>query len=119
MQFSYMSCNREERSGVVGVRQLPNPVVCRAKPANWPNVVFCLVHLPADCKAARYFNEVAYCIHPQRDAIIARTFFFFWFPPPPIAKLHAISMKLPIAFTPNGTPSLPERRLPHPQKAGG
>ena len=50
---------------------------------------------------------------------IGQTWFFVWFTSPPIAKLHAISMKLPIAFTPNGTPSLPERRLPHPQKAGG
>jgi len=55
------------------VRQLPNPAVCRAKPANWPNVVFCLVPHPGDCRHARYFNEVAYCIHPHREEIIAKT----------------------------------------------
>lgn len=63
----------EQLPGVSGVRQLPNPAICRAKPANWPNVVFCLVHDPAECKHARYFNEAAYCTHPQRDAIMART----------------------------------------------
>jgi hypothetical protein len=60
-------------SGINGVRQLPNPAICRAKPAHWPGVVFCLVHAPTDCQHARFFNDVAYCTHPNRDAIIART----------------------------------------------
>ena len=73
MQISCVSTESDNGSGSVGVRQLPNPAICRAKPANWPNVVFCLVPHPTDCKHARFFNEVAYCIHPQRDAIMART----------------------------------------------
>jgi hypothetical protein len=55
------------------VRRLPNPAICRAKPARWPGVVYCLVHNPTDCKYARHFNEVAYCTSPDRDSIIART----------------------------------------------
>jgi hypothetical protein len=73
MQISCVSTESDKIPGPIGVRQLPNPAICRAKPANWPNVVLCLVPHPSDCKQARYFNEVAYCIHPQRDAIMART----------------------------------------------
>ena len=36
-------------------------------------MVLCLVPHPSDCKLARYFNDVAYCIHPERNAIMART----------------------------------------------
>ena len=73
MQISYVSTESDKMSGAIGVRHLPNPAICRAKPANWPNVVLCLVPHPGDCPQARYFNEVAYCIHPQREAIMART----------------------------------------------
>jgi hypothetical protein len=55
------------------VRQLPNPAVCRAKPALWPGVVHCFVHAPTDCKHARFFNDAAYCNHPDRESIVART----------------------------------------------
>jgi hypothetical protein len=60
-------------SGNNSVRQLPNPVICRAKPALLPGVVFCHVHDPIDCQHTRYFNDVAYCTHPNREDIIART----------------------------------------------
>lgn len=73
MQISWLSTVSEKMSKTTGVRQLPNPAICRAKPANWPNVVLCLVPHPSDCKLARYFNDVAYCIHPERNAIMART----------------------------------------------
>jgi len=55
------------------VRQLPNPAICRAKPARCTGVVFCLVQPPGDCSHTRFFNDVAYCTHPNREAIISRT----------------------------------------------
>jgi hypothetical protein len=53
--------------------QLPNPAICRAKPAKWPGVVCCLVHDPANCHDARFFNDVAYCTHPNGEDIITKS----------------------------------------------
>jgi hypothetical protein len=55
------------------ILKLPDPVICRARPACWAGTVLCLVHEPGSCKHVRYFHEVAYCTHPKREAIIART----------------------------------------------
>jgi hypothetical protein len=63
----------EKTSGLNTIRNLPNPGICSARPAKWPGTFFCLVHDPTQCKHVRYFNEVAYCIHPKREAIIAKT----------------------------------------------
>jgi hypothetical protein len=49
------------------------PARCRAKWAALPGVAFCLDSKAADCDNRRYFNEVAYCIHPDREEIIGRT----------------------------------------------
>jgi len=68
-----MSYEGERASGAQAGRKLADPVFCRAKPAIWPNTVYCLVHEPDKCKNVRYFNEVPYCTHPKREAIIART----------------------------------------------
>jgi len=54
------------------VQPMPNPAFCRARRARWPGVVYCLADASAGCKHTRFFNNVAYCIHPERDAIIAR-----------------------------------------------
>ena len=73
MQSSPVSSEVQKESGLNRVRKLPDAAICRAKPARWPGVVACLVQSPAECKHAKYFNEVAYGTHPQRKAIIART----------------------------------------------
>jgi hypothetical protein len=71
--FSGMAFRGEKSSSFYAGRKLPNPAICRAKPANWPGTAFCLVHEPEACKHVRYFNEVAYCTHAKRAEIIART----------------------------------------------
>jgi hypothetical protein len=63
----------ENASGYGAGRKLPNPAICRAKPANWPGTAFCLLHEPEECSQVRYFNESAYCTHAKRAEIIART----------------------------------------------
>ena len=68
-----MLIEAEKASGFHAGRKLPNPAICRARPGNWPSTAFCLVHEPDECKHVRYFNEVAYCTHPKRDEIIAKT----------------------------------------------
>lgn len=68
-----MASDGEKTLGNSAVQELPNPAICRARVARWPGAVFCLVHDSANCKYARYFNDVAYCVHPRREAIIART----------------------------------------------
>jgi hypothetical protein len=55
------------------VRELPKPAGCRAKRARWPGVVHCLADGPTGCQHTRYFNNAAYCTHPEREAIMART----------------------------------------------
>jgi hypothetical protein len=71
-----MSFEGETASSLPVGRKLPNPAICRAKPANWPGTAFCLVHEPDECTHARYFNEVAYCTHFKRADIAARTMTF-------------------------------------------
>lgn len=68
-----MSPNGENESRFNAVRKLPDPAICRARHAAWPGMFFCLVHQPDGCKQVKYFNDVAYCTHPSRKAIIART----------------------------------------------
>lgn len=73
MQIDGVSSDDVSTSGNDDVRRLPNPAVCRAKAAHWPGVVYCLVNNPGVCIHVRYFNDVAYCRHPEREHIIARS----------------------------------------------
>ena len=73
MRTYWMARDGEQASGRDTVRKLPHPAICRARHAKWPDMAYCLVRDPAECKHVRYFNEVAYCTHPKREAIIAKT----------------------------------------------
>jgi hypothetical protein len=54
--------------------ETPGPMdSCRAKPAKWPGMVYCLAPSSAHCKFVRHFSKSAYCVHPDREAIIAQT----------------------------------------------
>jgi len=53
--------------------KLPDAAICRALRADGPGMVACLADRPRDCKHASFFNDAAYCLHPDREAIIART----------------------------------------------
>jgi len=68
-----MASEGEHTSGRDTGGKLPNPAICRARPAKLPDMAYCLVRDPTECEHVRYFNEVAYCTHPQREAIIAKT----------------------------------------------
>jgi hypothetical protein len=59
--------------GSTPIRKLPDPDICRAQHTDGPGLVFCLVTTPYDCKHAGFLDEVAYCLHPKREEIIART----------------------------------------------
>jgi hypothetical protein len=54
-------------------RQLPDPAICRAKPAGWGDYADCLVDGPYLCRFALPFGFRYLCLHPERAAIIART----------------------------------------------
>lgn len=46
---------------------------CRAKRANGPGMVYCLATEPRSCKHVGFFDNIALCLNPDREEIIART----------------------------------------------
>ncbi len=72
MQFWGVSSDDGNASGGNSVRPLPKPANCNAKAARWPGVVHCLLDNPTSCTHARYFNEQAYCTHPNRADFAAK-----------------------------------------------
>jgi hypothetical protein len=54
-------------------RKLPDPAVCRAKPAGFGDYADCLVDAPFECRYVLGFGFHYHCLHPERAEIIART----------------------------------------------
>jgi hypothetical protein len=46
---------------------------CRARRANGPGMVYCLVADPRDCKHVGFMDGTPLCLNPDRESIIART----------------------------------------------
>ncbi len=46
---------------------------CRAQRANGPGMVFCLHPDGRQCEHVGFFDHLMLCLHPDREAIIART----------------------------------------------
>jgi len=46
---------------------------CETQRARWPGMFFCMELCRVECEHRRYFNDVAYCIHPKREAMAVKT----------------------------------------------
>jgi hypothetical protein len=68
----------KDDAGSNPTRKLPDAAICQARRADGPGMVFCLVDEPGDCKHAQRFDEAWYCLHPEREDIIARTKVMLW-----------------------------------------
>jgi len=55
------------------VRKLPDPAICRAIRTDGPGMVLCCVPQPRECQHVGFLDSQAYCLHPNREAIINRT----------------------------------------------
>jgi len=55
------------------LRKLPDPAICRAKPAGFGDYTDCLVDEPFGCPYALNFAFKYLCRNPERAEIIART----------------------------------------------
>ena len=54
-------------------RKLPDPAICRARPAGFGDYADCLVETPFECRYVLGFGFHYHCLHPERAEIIART----------------------------------------------
>ncbi len=54
-------------------RMLPDPTVCRAKPAGFGDYTDCLVAHPIQCPHSLSFGDAFLCRHPERKEIVLRS----------------------------------------------
>lgn len=54
------------------IPELPDPSVCRGKPAGFGGYVDCLVPTPSRCPHVLRFGEGYFCLHPNREEIAAK-----------------------------------------------